>query len=55
MTASGPRLVDYLLTGDPERLPLPLTPIAPIPFHRFRQVGVGATIAWYRMLDALEQ
>jgi glycine/D-amino acid oxidase-like deaminating enzyme len=55
MGASGPRLVDYLLSGDPERLPLPLTPIAPIPFHRFRQVGVGATIAWYRMLDALER
>lgn len=55
MTASGPRLVDYLRTGDPDRLPLPLTPISPIPFHRFRQVGVGATIAWYRMLDALEQ
>jgi glycine/D-amino acid oxidase-like deaminating enzyme len=55
MTASGPRLVDYLLTGDADRLPLPLTPIAPIPFHRFRQIGVGAMIAWYRMLDALEQ
>ncbi|MDH6264670.1 glycine/D-amino acid oxidase-like deaminating enzyme [Rhizobium sp. SG_E_25_P2] len=55
MTASGPRLVDYLLSGDPDRLPLPLTPIAPIPFHRFRQVGVGAAIAWYRMLDALER
>jgi glycine/D-amino acid oxidase-like deaminating enzyme len=55
MTALGPRFADYMLSGDPERLPLPISPIRPIPFHAFRQVGVAATIAWYRFLDALER
>ena len=54
MVAAGPRLADYLMSGDPAALPLPPVPIRPIPFHAFRQVGVGATIAWYRLLDALE-
>jgi glycine/D-amino acid oxidase-like deaminating enzyme len=32
---------------------LPITPIAPIPFHRFKALGVSATIAAYRALDRL--
>ncbi|WP_445682777.1 NAD(P)/FAD-dependent oxidoreductase [Radicibacter daui] len=55
MTAAGPRLVDYLLSGDPDALPLPAIPIRPIPFHAFQRIGVGAMIAWYRLLDAMEQ
>lgn len=55
MTASGPRLVDYLMRGDRDSLPLPLSPITPIPLHQFRRVGVAGMIAWYRMLDALER
>ncbi|MDB5524906.1 MAG: FAD-dependent oxidoreductase [Rhizobium sp.] len=55
MTAAAKRLVDYLSTGDPDALPLPITPIQPIPFHRFRRIGAAALIAWYRMLDAIEQ
>jgi len=55
MAAAGPRLVDYLVSGDPDALPLPATPIRPIPFHAFRRIGVGAMIAWYRMLDAVEK
>lgn len=55
MTAASKRVVDYLTHGDPDALPLPITPIAPIPFHQFRRIGVGALIAWYRMLDAIEQ
>jgi glycine/D-amino acid oxidase-like deaminating enzyme len=55
MTAAGPRLVDYLRSGDPEALPLPATPIRPIPFHAFQRIGVGAMIAWYRLLDAMER
>jgi glycine/D-amino acid oxidase-like deaminating enzyme len=55
MTAASRRVVDYLVHGDPAALPLPITPIKPIPLHQFRKIGVGALIAWYRMLDAIEQ
>jgi glycine/D-amino acid oxidase-like deaminating enzyme len=54
MTALGERIAGYLQGGDARQLPFPLSPIRPIPFHAFRQVGVAATIAWYRLLDALE-
>lgn len=55
MTALGGRVAGYLASGDAGGLPFPLTPIRPIPFHAFRQIGVAATIAWYRMLDAFER
>ena len=55
MTALGARLAGYLHSGDARQLPFPISPIRPIPFHAFRQVGVAATIAWYRMLDAFER
>jgi len=55
MTAIAQPLVDFLASGDRNRLPFPVTPIRPIPFHAFRQIGVAATIAWYRMLDATER
>jgi glycine/D-amino acid oxidase-like deaminating enzyme len=55
MTALGKRIAGYLSSGDVRQLPFPLSPIRPIPFHAFRQIGVAATIAWYRALDALER
>jgi glycine/D-amino acid oxidase-like deaminating enzyme len=55
MTALGERIATYLASGDARQLPFPLSPIRPIPFHAFRQVGVAATIAWYRLLDALDR
>jgi glycine/D-amino acid oxidase-like deaminating enzyme len=55
MTAASARVVDYISGGDPDVLPFPITPIKPIPFHPFRRIGVAALIAWYRMLDAIEQ
>jgi glycine/D-amino acid oxidase-like deaminating enzyme len=55
MTAIAEPMVDFLASGDVKRLPFPVTAISPIPFHAFRQVGVAATIAWYRMLDAAER
>ncbi|GEO86160.1 FAD-dependent oxidoreductase [Ciceribacter naphthalenivorans] len=55
MTALGPYLAHYVTTGDPAALPFPITPIRPIPFHAFRQIGVSAAIAWYRLLDSLER
>ncbi|MBS0251772.1 MAG: FAD-binding oxidoreductase [Proteobacteria bacterium] len=55
MTALAPRLVDYLASRDPEHIPLPITQIRPIPFHAFRNIGVGAAIAWYRLIDMMER
>ncbi|MFA5956719.1 NAD(P)/FAD-dependent oxidoreductase [Hyphomicrobium sp.] len=55
MTALGPRLVDYLASRDAERIPFPITPIRPIPFHAFRNIGISAAIAWYRLVDMLER
>ncbi|HHZ08409.1 MAG TPA: FAD-binding oxidoreductase [Rhizobiales bacterium] len=55
MTALGPRMAAYFAEGDREALPFPPSPIRPIPFHRFRRVGVAATLAWYRLLDRLER
>ncbi|MGV3550744.1 NAD(P)/FAD-dependent oxidoreductase [Rhizobium sp.] len=55
MTAIAEPMVDFLASGDVKRLPFPVTAISPIQFHAFRQVGVAATIAWYRMLDAAER
>ncbi|MCL6707322.1 FAD-binding oxidoreductase [Pseudomonas sp. R2.Fl] len=55
MTAAGVPLADYVVGGDPEVLPFPVSPIRTIPFHAFRQVGVAALIAWYRMLDRMER
>ncbi|TIP03245.1 MAG: FAD-binding oxidoreductase [Mesorhizobium sp.] len=55
MSALGKRVASYLASGDARQLPFPLSPIRPIPFHAFRQVGVAAAITWYRMLDAFER
>lgn len=55
MSALGKRVANYLVSGDAAQLPFPLSPINPIPFHVFRQIGVAATIAWYRTLDAFER
>jgi glycine/D-amino acid oxidase-like deaminating enzyme len=55
MTALGEAIARHLVSGDATDLPLPLSPIRPIPFHAFRQIGVAATILWYRTLDALEK
>lgn len=54
MTALGPCLANYIEHGDPAALPFPVSPIRPIPLHALRQIGVGALIAWYRMLDGYE-
>ncbi len=55
MTALGQAIARYIISGNPEDLPFPLSAIRPIPFHAFRQVGVAAAILWYRTLDAFEK
>ncbi|WP_071675542.1 NAD(P)/FAD-dependent oxidoreductase [Nioella nitratireducens] len=52
-TAMGKMLADWG-TGTAEAdLPFPVTEAQPIPFHRFRKLGVAATVTTYRMMDAL--
>lgn len=55
MVALGQALALYLAEGSREALPLPMTPMVPIPLHRFRRLGVAAHLAWYRLLDGLER
>ena len=55
MTALGESLAAYCAERDPAALPLPITPIRPIPFHRFHAFGVATAIAWKRALDAMER
>ncbi len=50
-TALGQAMADYLASGDQAALPLPLTPIKPLPFHGLHKAYVAAIIAWYRMTD----
>lgn len=55
MTALAPCLVDYVVSKDREQIPFPVTPIRPIPLHAFRNLGIGAAIAWYRLIDMLDR
>lgn len=50
-TLMGRWLVDKALDGAAP--PLPVTPIVPIPFHRFRKPGVQMGIAWAWMRDKM--
>lgn len=52
-TAMGTVLAKWA-DGCPEAaLDFPMTPATPIPFHRFRNLGVGTTVATFRVLDRL--
>ena len=55
MTAIGAPLAAYVQSSDKGQLPFPVSPIRPIPFHRFRKLGVTALITWYRMLDSFDR
>src|ERR1043166_506940 len=50
-TAMGQAIAAYLASGDESELPLPLTPVRPLPFYRLHKAAAAAFIAWYRLLD----
>lgn len=50
-SAMGRAMAAYIATGDADNLPLPLTPIAPLPLHALHRLYVSAIIAWYRLSD----
>lgn len=47
----GRAIADYIVTGDADALPLPFTPVAPLPMHALHRFYVSAIIAWYRLSD----
>jgi glycine/D-amino acid oxidase-like deaminating enzyme len=52
-TSMGRYIAEYI--ADPARhpLPLPVTPIEPIPLHGMHRAYVSALAAWYRLSDAV--
>lgn len=50
-TVMGRILADWAIGCPEDQLDYPVTPAAPIPFHRFRRVGLGATVALFSVLD----
>ncbi|MEQ9257798.1 MAG: FAD-binding oxidoreductase [Roseovarius sp.] len=50
-TALGERLARHIAGEPPSVLGLPARPLRPIPFWRFRNLGVSAHVALYRLLD----
>jgi glycine/D-amino acid oxidase-like deaminating enzyme len=52
-TALGRALGERVSSGDPERLPLPPTPMRPLPFHAFRRPALEVVTAWLRLRDRM--
>jgi glycine/D-amino acid oxidase-like deaminating enzyme len=50
-TAMGQAMAAYVATGEEAALPLPLTPVRPLPLHGLSKAVAAAFIAWYRFLD----
>ena len=50
-TLMGKALAAYLGSGRSADLPLPITPIKPIPIHALNRLYLAAIMAWYRMTD----
>lgn len=53
-TAIGKAVADRIASGRPEDLPLPATPIRPVPLHGLRLPVMAAVASWLRFRDALE-
>lgn len=50
-TSMGRAMAQYLVSGDPKALPVPLSPIKPFPLYGLRRLYVNAVVTWYRMTD----
>lgn len=53
-TACGKMMAERMRGKPLEELPLPASPMKPIPFHGFRQPALAAAVAWKRLLDRWE-
>jgi glycine/D-amino acid oxidase-like deaminating enzyme len=54
-TVMGRLLARRALGQSVEELGFPITPLRPIPLHRFSRIGARATIQYLRMLDGLSR
>lgn len=50
-TSMGRAMANYIVSGNVDALPVPVTGVKAFPLHRFRQIYLSAIIAWYRMRD----
>ncbi len=50
-TAMGRAMANYIVSGDADALPLPLSTMKSFPLHQFRRLYLSAIIAWYQMND----
>lgn len=53
-TACGKMLAERMQGRPLDDLPLPASPLKPIPFHGFRQPALAAAVGWKRLLDQWE-
>ncbi|MEL7466684.1 MAG: FAD-binding oxidoreductase [Pseudomonadota bacterium] len=52
-TAMGKVMADWALGRPDAELDYPVTPLRPMPFHRFHRLGVNLTVARMRLMDRL--
>jgi glycine/D-amino acid oxidase-like deaminating enzyme len=52
-TMMGKLLAERVAGARPEDIPLPATPIEPIPFHGWRATGITLAIGWKRLQDRI--
>ena len=50
-TSMGQAIAEYVATGNAEALPVPVTPVKPLPLYAFRRLYVNAVVTWYRLND----
>ncbi|ACL57363.1 NAD(P)/FAD-dependent oxidoreductase [Methylobacterium nodulans] len=50
-SSMGRAIAAYMATGDASALPLPFSPVRPLPLHSLHRVYASAVIAWYRITD----
>ncbi|WP_137389474.1 NAD(P)/FAD-dependent oxidoreductase [Rhodoligotrophos defluvii] len=52
--AVGKAIAEAVLAGTHKGLPLPVTPMRPVPFHGLRLPAMAVAAQWFRLLDRLE-
>jgi glycine/D-amino acid oxidase-like deaminating enzyme len=50
-TSMGRAMAQYLVSGDAQALPVPLSPVKSFPLYGLRRLYVNAVVTWYRMTD----
>lgn len=53
-SSMGRWIANYIASGDPSKLPLPVTKLKEIPFHGLRRLYVSAMLAYYKAKDLIQ-